>query len=123
MRAYCAGASSGSAKQRWAATLLFGLATSAFPYANAFVGHQSGAQVNTYGPNWTYPNKVVPLDVIGTDRTHHESYSARFIDHYNKSWFGQEVDEGADLPRQIVALQEGRIDAFVEGGIGDAIAG
>jgi mono/diheme cytochrome c family protein len=44
----------------------------------------------TYGANWTYPNKIVPLDVIGTDPNRHRGISAAFVDHYNRSWFGAE---------------------------------
>jgi mono/diheme cytochrome c family protein len=44
----------------------------------------------TYGENWTYPNKIVPLDVIGTDPTRLAGLSARLGEHYNRSWFAQE---------------------------------
>jgi mono/diheme cytochrome c family protein len=44
----------------------------------------------TYGPQWTYPNKIVPLDVIGTDRKRFEGVSRAFGEHYNRSWFAQE---------------------------------
>src|SRR5262245_36993980 len=44
----------------------------------------------TYGENWTYPNKIVPLEIIGTDRTRFEGISARFGEVYNKSWFAEE---------------------------------
>jgi mono/diheme cytochrome c family protein len=44
----------------------------------------------TYGPNWTYPNKVVPLDVVGTDRTRYDGIGQRWGDHYNRSWFARE---------------------------------
>src|SRR5207247_11141770 len=39
----------------------------------------------TYGTNWTYPNKVVPLDTIGTDRRLAESLTEKHRDVYNKS--------------------------------------
>jgi mono/diheme cytochrome c family protein len=48
----------------------------------------------TYGANWTYPNKIVDLDVIGTDTTRFEGISPKVGEHYNKSWFAQE--KGAD---------------------------
>jgi hypothetical protein len=41
----------------------------------------------TYGEKWTYPNKVIPLKVIGTDRRRYEGITARFGEYYNKSWF------------------------------------
>ncbi len=45
----------------------------------------------TYGPNWTYPNKVIPMDKIGTDPRLAESFSARNVGHYNASWFAREA--------------------------------
>jgi hypothetical protein len=44
----------------------------------------------TYGANWTYPNRVVPLEVIGTDRTRHDGVTRKWGDYYNKSWFAHE---------------------------------
>jgi mono/diheme cytochrome c family protein len=44
----------------------------------------------TYGENWTYPNKVVPLDEIGTDPTRFNGISEAFGRYYNRSWFAQE---------------------------------
>jgi cytochrome c2 len=44
----------------------------------------------TYGPDGTYPNKVIGLDVVGTDRTAVESYPAKSWEHFIKSWFLQE---------------------------------
>ncbi len=44
----------------------------------------------TYGKQWTYPNKVVPLDAIGTDRRLAEALTAKNLEPYNKSWFAQE---------------------------------
>jgi mono/diheme cytochrome c family protein len=44
----------------------------------------------TYGEHWTYPNKIVPLDEIGTDRARYDGISAAFGAYYNKSWFAQE---------------------------------
>jgi hypothetical protein len=44
----------------------------------------------TYGREWTYPNKVVPLDVIGTDPRLAEALSEKNLAFYNKSWFAQE---------------------------------
>jgi hypothetical protein len=44
-----------------------------------------------YGEKWTYPNRVVPIDEIGTDRTRFHGISAKkFGERYNKSWFAQE---------------------------------
>src|SRR6516225_4431151 len=44
----------------------------------------------TYGEKWTYPNKIVPIDTIGTDRKRYDGISAKFGDYYNKSWFARE---------------------------------
>lgn len=44
----------------------------------------------TYGAKWTYPNRIVPIDDIGTDRTRFEGVNRKFADHYNQSWFAQE---------------------------------
>ncbi len=44
----------------------------------------------TYGTDWTYPNKVVALDVIGTDRRLAEALTEKNLEFYNKSWFAQE---------------------------------
>jgi mono/diheme cytochrome c family protein len=43
----------------------------------------------TYGESWTYPNKIVPLEVIGTDPVRATGLTDRYIAHYNASWFGQ----------------------------------
>jgi mono/diheme cytochrome c family protein len=44
----------------------------------------------TYGDEWTYPNKIVPIDVIGTDRTRFDGISDKVGRHYNESWFAKE---------------------------------
>jgi hypothetical protein len=44
----------------------------------------------TYGENWSYPNKIVHIDDIGTDRKRHDGFSAVMTQFYNKSWFAQE---------------------------------
>jgi mono/diheme cytochrome c family protein len=44
----------------------------------------------TYGANWTYPNRIVPLDEIGTDPSRQQGLSKEFIALYNKSWFAHE---------------------------------
>jgi mono/diheme cytochrome c family protein len=52
----------------------------------------------TYGEEWTYPNRVVPLDEIGTDRRRYEGITRKFGAYYDRSWFGHENDGwfGAD---------------------------
>lgn len=44
----------------------------------------------TYGPEGKYPNKIVPLDVIGTDPARANGLSDRLRSHYNATWFGAE---------------------------------
>jgi mono/diheme cytochrome c family protein len=44
----------------------------------------------TYGTAWTYLNKIVPLDVIGTDPTRFRGISDKFYAYYSESWFGRE---------------------------------
>jgi len=44
----------------------------------------------TYGEKWTYPNKIVPIEEIGTDRTRFNGFTKAWADHYNRSWFAKE---------------------------------
>jgi mono/diheme cytochrome c family protein len=44
-----------------------------------------------YGKDWTYPNKVVPIDVIGTDPERLEGVPRAVGEFYNQSWFAQEA--------------------------------
>jgi mono/diheme cytochrome c family protein len=44
----------------------------------------------TYGSGGKYPNKVVPLDVIGTDPARAQGLSDRLVAHYNSTWLGEE---------------------------------
>jgi mono/diheme cytochrome c family protein len=44
----------------------------------------------TYGPKGQYPNKIVPLDVIGTDPARSVGLSDKLVAHYNKTWLGAE---------------------------------
>jgi mono/diheme cytochrome c family protein len=48
----------------------------------------------TYGPEWTYPNKIIPLDQIGTDPKRFENIGIPFGEAYNASWFAQEPPTG-----------------------------
>ena len=45
----------------------------------------------TYGEKWTYPNKVIPLDEIGTDPNRFQNIGKKYHDAYNASWFAQEL--------------------------------
>lgn len=44
----------------------------------------------TYGEKWTYPNKVIPLEEIGTDPARHRGISIDYGKEYSESWFGKE---------------------------------
>jgi mono/diheme cytochrome c family protein len=44
----------------------------------------------TYGPTGQYPNKIVPLEVIGTDPARLLGLSDRLVAHYNSTWLGAE---------------------------------
>ena len=44
----------------------------------------------TYGPNGTYPNRIVPLDNLGTDPLLAHSLTTRNVEYFNRSWFAQE---------------------------------
>jgi mono/diheme cytochrome c family protein len=48
----------------------------------------------TYGKEWTYPNKVVPLKLIGTDPNRYYGLPKGLADFYNESWFAKEKPEG-----------------------------
>jgi len=55
----------------------------------------------TYGPDGSYPNKIVPIDVIGTDRNRFEGFSRKVGEHYNKSWFAHEKGDGYQVTEPI----------------------
>lgn len=44
----------------------------------------------TYGPGGEYPNKIVKLDVIGTDPMIVQSLTKKMETHYRESWLGRE---------------------------------
>jgi hypothetical protein len=48
----------------------------------------------TYGENWTYPGKIIPIDEIGTDRTRFDGITKKFDDYYSKSWFSKDGEYG-----------------------------
>jgi mono/diheme cytochrome c family protein len=56
----------------------------------------------TYGEKGTYPNKVIPLDEIGTDRRRYDGITAKFGEYYNKSWFAK--GKTAHTPEGYAAL-------------------
>jgi mono/diheme cytochrome c family protein len=48
----------------------------------------------TYGPDWTYPNKIVPLKIIGTDPNRFRGLPIKLGEFYNDSWFAREKPQG-----------------------------
>jgi mono/diheme cytochrome c family protein len=57
----------------------------------------------TYGSKWTYPNKIVDIEVIGTDPSRLRGLSPKAGDYYNKTWFAHEKGDESfkvnDLPK------------------------
>jgi mono/diheme cytochrome c family protein len=47
----------------------------------------------TYGEKWTYPNKIVPLDEIGTDPSRFRGITPKAGEYYNTTWFAREKGE------------------------------
>lgn len=56
----------------------------------ALFGQHCARCHGTYGKNWTYPNKLVPMDVIGTDRNRFDGLSKRSGEYYNQTWLARE---------------------------------
>jgi len=44
----------------------------------------------TYGKKPTYPNRIIPLEEIGTDPKRAQGLSEKFSKYYNQSWFAKE---------------------------------
>lgn len=51
----------------------------------------------TYGTENNYPDLLVPIDVIGTDRARAEGVSRRSMEHYNSTWFGRKHPVDTEL--------------------------
>jgi mono/diheme cytochrome c family protein len=43
----------------------------------------------TYGDDWTYPNKIVPLDEIGTDPARYHGITPKYDHYYDETWFAK----------------------------------
>jgi mono/diheme cytochrome c family protein len=63
----------------------------------------------TYGKEWTYPNKIIPLDIIDTDRKRYENIGAAFGKAYNASWFAREAPSGKPV-KQTAGYQAPPLD-------------
>ena len=55
----------------------------------------------TYGEQWTYPNKIIDLDEIGTDPTRHAGVEIAYGEAYSESWFGKEEIDGKPIGKQL----------------------
>ncbi len=42
-----------------------------------------------YGNESTYPNRIIPIEEIGTDRARYDAITATFRKHYDESWLGE----------------------------------
>ena len=51
----------------------------------------------TYGPDGSYPERLVSIDEVGTDRVRLDSLTAKERSDLNASWFGHMGADGADL--------------------------
>jgi mono/diheme cytochrome c family protein len=82
---------------------LVGLRPPAYPFpvdraraargAELFAEHCARCH-GSYGTAWTYPNKVVAPEVIGTDATRLTAVPREVGEFYNKSWFAKETGDG-----------------------------
>ena len=53
-------------------------------------GHNCQCCHGSYGSEGRYPNKLVPLETIGTDATLAHAFDQRGVAHYLESWFARE---------------------------------
>jgi hypothetical protein len=53
----------------------------------------------TYGDKPTYPNKIIPIDEIGTDPNRYQNIGEKYHTAYAKSWFGNEKPVGKPLTK------------------------
>lgn len=67
----------------------------------------------TYGEKWTYPNKLIPLDEIGTDPSRLLGISDRAKNHYDQTWFAGEVD--SDGRKLVTSNEKGYIAPPLDG--------
>ena len=67
-----------------------------------FAAHCAGCH-GTPGTRGGYPEKIVDIDEIGTDRVRFDSLTARERSDLNRSWFGREGQGGLDAPAGYVA--------------------
>src|SRR5581483_6660405 len=57
----------------------------------------------TYGPDGKYPNRVVPLEVVGTDPVRLKGLTKEFRAYFKRTWFGQNSWHEEEEPSGYVA--------------------
>jgi mono/diheme cytochrome c family protein len=57
----------------------------------------------SYGADGKYPNKLIPLDVVGTDPLRLTKLTKEFRDYYRQSWFGKGGESTYEYPTGYVA--------------------
>lgn len=57
----------------------------------------------TYGTDGKYPNKVVPIEVVGTDDVRLKGLTKEFRAYFNKTWFAQNSSHAVEDPKGYVA--------------------
>ncbi len=57
----------------------------------------------TYGPGGKYPNRVVPIDVVGTDRLRLTGLTREFRTYFSKTWFAANSSHAEENPVGYVA--------------------
>lgn len=64
----------------------------------------------SYGSEASYPNKIVPIGVIGTDRTRFDGFTERASAHYNAMWFAKEKGDAGYTVTQPTGYQAPPLD-------------
>jgi hypothetical protein len=67
----------------------------------------------TYGGDWTYPNKIVPLKEIGTDPNRALAFTEKATAHYERMWFAAET--GPDGQRFVTRNHKGYVAPPLDG--------
>jgi mono/diheme cytochrome c family protein len=57
----------------------------------------------TYGADGTYPNKVIPIEVVGTDEVRLKGLTKEFRVYFNKTWFAQNSSHAIEEAKGYVA--------------------
>jgi mono/diheme cytochrome c family protein len=57
----------------------------------------------TYGPDGKYPNKLIPLEVIGTDSVRLKGLTKEFRAYFNKTWFAGNSSHAEEDPNGYIA--------------------